>query len=147
MINTPSFLVVADRGRLLSYVVQKNGHRATPRLVESLEMVEGRQHLRELVTDRMGAFPTGGTNGQGNSPAERMTLVAEISMRTIRNLANRILHLLKEHRPETWCFAAPGEINSTILDELPREWRDRLSQNLPLDLTRVPATELLEHFG
>lgn len=147
MINTPPFLVVADRGRLLSYEVQKNGRRSTPRLIESLEMIEGRQHLRELVSDRMGAFPTGGTNGQGNSPAERMTLVAEISLRTVRNLSNRIAQLLQAHQPETWAFAAPGEINSTIVEALPREWRNRMSQNLPLDLTRTPATQLLDHFG
>jgi hypothetical protein len=146
MSRIPEFLVVADRGRLLSYVVNKNGRRSTPRLIESLEMIEGRQQMRELVSDRMGSFPTGGTNGHGNSPAERMTLVAEISMRTVRNLANRIGELLRAHQPETWAFAAPGEINGIILDELPREWRDRLSQNLPLDLTRTPATELLEHF-
>jgi hypothetical protein len=146
MSRIPEFVVVADRGRLLSYLVQKNGRRATPRLIESLEMIEGRQQMRELVSDRMGAFPTGGTNGQGNSPAERMTLTAEISMRTVRNLANRIGELLKLHQPMTWAFAAPGEINGIILDELSKEWRDRLEQNLPLDLTRTPATELLEHF-
>ena len=103
--------------------------------------------MRELVSDRMGSFPTGGTNGQGNSPAERNTLVAEISMRTVRNLAGRITQLLQAHHPETWAFAAPGEINSTIVDALPREWQNRLSQNLPLDLTRIPTTELLDHFG
>ena len=102
--------------------------------------------MRELVSDKMGAFPTGGTNGQGNSAAERMTVVAEISMRTVRNLTTRITQLLQAHHPETWAFAAPGEINGVILDALPREWQDRLSQNLPLDLTRIPPTELLEHF-
>ena len=146
MSRIPSFLIVADRGRLLSYRVDNTGRTRSPRLVESLELIEGRQHLRELVTDRMGGFSNGGTFGQGNASAERMAVVEELSLRTIRNIAGRMTEFLDKHSPESWGFAAPGSINSTILEEMPLRWRNRLSHNLPLDLTKIPANELLEHF-
>ena len=102
--------------------------------------------MREIVTDRMGAFPNGGSAGHGNSIAERTALVEEISMRTIRNIAGLMSQFLDKHKPDRWGFAATSQINSAILDEVPERWRMRLSQNLMLDLTRVPASELLEHF-
>jgi hypothetical protein len=114
--------------------------------MESVELLEGRQPMRELVSDRMGAFPNAGTMGQGNSAAERMALVDELSLRTVRNIAGRMTEFLDKHSPESWGFAAPGSINSTILDEMPPRWRNRLSNNLSLDLTKVPANELIEHF-
>ena len=146
MSKIPSFLIVADRGRLLTYIVEANRRRAMPRLVESLELSEGRAQMRELVTDRMGAFPNAGTAGQGNSPAERMTLAEEFDLRNVRQLARSISQLLEEHRPDRWGFAAPGEINGCILEELPTRWKSRLTHNLQLDLTRIPRTELLAHF-
>lgn len=146
MRRIPSFLIVADRGRLLSYRVDNTGRSRTPRLVESLELTEGRQQLREIVTDRMGGFPNVGTMGQGNSSAERMALVDELSLRTVRNIAGRMTEFLDKHSPEAWSFAAPCAINSTILEEMPSRWRNRLSHNRPLDLTKVPANELLDHF-
>jgi hypothetical protein len=142
----PPFLIVADRGRLRSYQVDRSVQNATPRLVESLDFVEGRAQLRELVTDKMGAFPNGGTNGHGNSPSERMPLVEELSARTIRNVAGRMSAILQKHAPDRWGFAAPSQINGAILDELPDQWKVNLSTNLPLDLTRIPARELLHHF-
>ena len=146
MSKIPSFLIVADRGRLLTYLVENTRRRAMPRLIESLELSEGRAQMRELVTDRMGAFPNAGTAGQGNSPAERMTLAEEFDLRNVRQLARRIGQLLEEHHPERWGFAAPGEINGPILDELASRWKSRLTHNLQLDLTRTPHTALLEHF-
>jgi hypothetical protein len=115
-------------------------------LVDSTEFAEGQQTLQEQFTDKAGSFPAGGTNGQGNSAPERMSLTAELEMRTFRQAAQRIIALLGEHRPESWGFAAPSEINGAILDGLPPHLLARLAENLPLDLTRTPADRLLEHF-
>lgn len=145
--SKPSLLLIlADRGRLLAYRVERNGQRSIPRLLESLEFTEGRQPLRELVTDKMGAFPTGGTAGHGNSASERMSIVEEYDTRAVRNLSVRIGQILEHHKPTVWAFAAPAGINSTIVDALPGHWEERLTENLALDLTRVPAADLLEHF-
>jgi hypothetical protein len=113
-------------------------------LIDSSEFSEGRQKLSEQLTDKAGAFPAG--NGQATAAAERMTLTAELEMRTFRHIVERITALLREHHPETWAFAAPSEINGAILDGLDPALRGRLKQNLTRDLTRIPADELVEHF-
>lgn len=139
-------LIVADRGRLLAYQVDRNGRRSMPRLLESLEFTEGRQPMRELVTDKMGAFPSGGTLGHGNSPTERLSLIEEYDSRAVRQISGRISHILEHHRPAIWAFAAPAGINSEIVDSLRAPWADRLCENLALDLTHTPAPDLLRHF-
>ena len=145
MSKSPSFLVVADRGRLLTYKVEDTGRSLSPRLVESLEF-SGRLQPHERLSDKMGAFPNGGTNGQGNSAAERLNVGNEHDLRACRTVAGRIVELVSKHQPDTWGFAAPSDINRVILDELPAGVRDKLSRNLPLDLTKVPAKEVLERF-
>lgn len=140
-------LIVADRGRLLAYQVDRNHRRSQPRLLESLEFTEGRQHMRELVTDRMGAFPSNGTAGHGNSQAERMTVMEEYDSRAIRQISARVGQILEHHRPAMWAFSAPIGINAEIVGALKPMWEERLCENLALDLTRVPATDLLEHFA
>jgi hypothetical protein len=140
----PSLLIVADRGQMLAYAIDEKRRGPVPRLIDSLEFSEGRQKLSEQLTDKAGAFPAG--NGQATASAERMTLTAELEMRTFRHIAERITTLFQERHPDTWAFAAPSEINGAILDELDPALRGCLKQNLTRDLTRIPADELVEHF-
>lgn len=126
-------------------MVEDSGRSFTPRLIEELELT-GRQQVHETLTDQMGAFPTGGTAGQGNSAAERLNLANEHELRSCRQVVGRIVELLKEHQPSNWGLAAPGNINRTIVDGLPADARNRLSRNLPLDLTKMPPKEVLERF-
>ena len=142
----PSLLIVADRGQLLAYAIDRSTRMPSLRLIDSTEFAEGHQRLSEQVTDKAGAFPVTGSGGQANAAAERMTLVAELDTRTLRRVADRITALLKEHCVESWDFAAPAEINRAILNSLQPSLRERLAQNLPLDLTHVPSKELLGHF-
>jgi hypothetical protein len=126
-------------------MIEDSGRSLTPRLIEEVELI-GRQQVHETLTDKMGSFPNGGTNGQGNSAAERLQLANEHELRSCRKVADRIVELVETHQPARWGFAAPSEINRTILDELPPAIRERLHRNLPLDLTKVPAKEILERF-
>ena len=43
-------------------------------------------------------------------------------------------------------LAAHKEINQQILDELPPSTRNRISKNLPRDLTKLEQKELLDQF-
>jgi len=139
-------LILADRARFLAYHVDRTVQRPMPRLLESLEFSDARRQMRELVTDKMGAFPAGGTAGQGNAPAVRMTVEEESDSRAIRQICGRITQILEKHQPRFWALAAPTGLDSGILEGLPGPWVERLCGNLALDLTRVPAPELLEHF-
>ena len=142
----PSLLIVADRGRLLAYTVDRSVRTPVARLLESADFTEGHQRLGEQVTDKAGAFPVTGGGYHANAVAERTSLVAELDARAFRRLADRIMMLLRHHRPDAWAFAAPGEINGSILNGLHPAFRERLVQNLPRDLACVPPDELLRHF-
>lgn len=147
LVNLP-VIIVADRGRLKAYAVEKNENRSigVPRLWESMEIEEALGRYRDNFTDQAGAFPDGASPGQANSTAERMNLAAEQEMRSFRMVASRMIELLRDKAPERWGFAAPPEINGAILDGLPVDLRERLARNVPRDLVNVPAPELLRHF-
>lgn len=142
----PSLLFVADRGRFLTYTLDRTASRPRLDLIDVIELDEGRRRLGEQLTDRAGSFPVAGTGGQANGAAERMTLTAELEMRTFRDLAEQIILRVEERLPDTWGFAAPSEINGAILDGLPTDVQRRLTCNVKADLTNTPPQDLLKHF-
>jgi hypothetical protein len=143
----PSLLIVADRGCLKVFHVEETpsfGRMARLRETRHIDAAHGR--YRDKFTDQAGAFPTGGTAGQGNSIGERMSLETEEDVRIFRTLAGHITELLQDHH-ERWGFAAPSEINGAILDELEPDLRNRLTLNLGSDLIHVEPSRLLRYFG
>jgi hypothetical protein len=143
----PSFLIIADRGRLIAYSCETERRRGNvPRTVAEVNFSEGHEKLSEQVTDQAGGFPDGGTGGRGNAAAERMTLIAEIDVQNFRRVGNCINHVLSSHHPDEWGFAAPSEINRAILEFVKPEFTGKLAQNIPKDLTKVPAGEVVERF-
>jgi len=118
-----------------------------PHLVEDITLAEARQHFAQQFTDQAGAFPNGGSAGQGNSVAERMSLAAETEMRSFRKIAEHVQKIVRAHQPERWSFAAPAEINGAILDGVSEDCRKHLTQNIPKDLVNQPVSELMEQFA
>jgi hypothetical protein len=144
---TSSLVIVTDRGALKAYAVESTGNRgAMLRLLESFQLADAHGRYQDKLTDQAGAFPSGGTGGQGNSIAERMSMDAENQTRIFRLLAGQITSLLKQYQPEHWSFAAPTEINGAILDNLSPELRSHIERNVPRDLVKTPPSELLSHF-
>ena len=141
----PAMLIVADRGCLRAYTIARSAREPVPRLLDAVDFPEAHQRLAEQVTDRAGSFPVAG-GGHASGTAGRMTLAAELDIRTFRQVAGRIMALLKQYRPDAWSFAAPAEINGAILDGVPSGYREQLVQNLARDLTHTPPGELLGHF-
>jgi hypothetical protein len=125
----PSLLVVADRGRVLSYLTAGTG---VPELFSSTTFKEGTKKLSELVTDQAGAFPN--TGSVGTSSAERLPLVAELEVRCFRLIAEEVDQLLATEEVTTWGFAAPSEIHGAILDFLSRDALERLAAQVRADL-------------
>src|SRR4030095_7453954 len=112
MKKLPSFLIVADRGRLIAYTCESRRQRGTvPRMVAEVTFSEGHERLSQQVTDQAGSFPAAGTAGRGNAAAERMSLIEEMDTQNFRRVGNCINHVLSSHHPEDWGFAAPSEIN------------------------------------
>ena len=133
----PELIIVADRGRMIAY---RNTGGTSFEVVDSMQIEEGRSKLSEQVTDNAGRFSSRAT--QGGGAAESMTLVAELDTRIFEKLAAAITALCATHKPRTWAFAAPSEINGAILDGLAAELKDRLRLNLDKDLTHFPAGKL-----
>ena len=115
-------------------------------MVAEVTFSEGHERLSEQVTDQAGGFPDGGMAGRGNAAAERLTLINEIDLQNFRRVGNCINHVLSSHHPKDWGFAAPSEINRAILEHVKPEFTGTLSQNLPKDLTKVPAEEIVVRF-
>jgi len=125
----PSLLVVADRGRVLSYLTAGT---SVPELFSSTTFKEGTKKLSELVTDQAGAFQN--TGSVGTSSAERLPLVAELEVRCFRLIAEEVDQLLATEEVTTWGFAAPSEIHGAILDFLSRDALERLAAQVRADL-------------
>jgi len=147
MNKLPSFLIVADRGRLVAYTCEsRNQGGAFPRVVAEVTFSEGHERFSESLTDQAGSFPNTGTSGRGNAAAERLTLINEMDVQNFRRVGNCINHVLSSHHPTEWGFAAPSEINRAILEFVKPEFTGKLAQNLPKDLTKLPADELMVRF-
>lgn len=143
----PPVIIIADRGRLKAYHLQHvEGQSSRLRLVTTHQFDEPRQRYSEKFTHQAGAFPSGGSGGQGNSTAERMLVEAEEEIRAFRRIAADITTLLQDFGVPRWAFAAPSEINGAILDGLHPALRQMLAQNLPRDLVNVEESKILAHF-
>jgi hypothetical protein len=141
-------VVVADRGAVKAYkVIQTPVRGPSAQLIEEQELREAHERYRDKVTDQAGAFPSAGTAGQGNAIAERMSMETEEDSRLFKAIAQRIEDIARRSQPLSWTFAAPPEINSAILQHLPKDLQEILDQNVKHDLTKVPGHSLLEHFG
>ena len=139
------FYLVADRGTLKVYLLDPF-HSPNLRIVEEFRVKEAHGRFADEFTDQAGAFPNDGSAGQGNSIAERPTLIAEEEMRSFRRVAGKIDEVLRSARTSHWNFAAPAEINGAILDGLPAKWHATLRRNLKKDLVNFPPDEVLAHF-
>lgn len=138
-----TLLIVADRGALKAYQIEKTEHnKPAAHLVDTYCVEEAHKKYQDLYSDMAGGFPSLATNGQGNGTAERMKLGAENEMKCFRKLAQHIGELLEKHRPDRWAFAAPSEINSAIIDGVSAELKKSLHMRIPRDLVNTPATDL-----
>jgi len=135
---------IADRAVLKIYALDAN---RSLRLLERLDILEAKGRFDKEYTDRAGAFPAGGTAGQGNSTAEKQTLVAENEMRSFRRIASRIMAMLDGAPRARWSFAAPPEIDGAILDGIPESYKASLRAKVRKDLVNVAEQKLLSHFG
>jgi hypothetical protein len=146
MLNA-SLIIIADRGSLKAFAVDDtSGRGRAPRLLGTHRIEDAHGRFQDKYTDEAGAFPNGGSAGQGNSIAERQNLDEEIDSRIFRQLGGHITEILQQHQPERWAFAAPAQINGAILEEVAPELRKKLTHNVKRDLVRTDAQELLGRF-
>ena len=139
------FFFIADRGALKVYLLSTT---STPklRLAETISINGARKRMSDEVTDQAGSFPKRGTTSHASSNGEQHHLATEHEHRSFRDLAKKITEVLQANQPKRWSFAAPSEINQSILEAVPNRLQERLSLNLKKDLVNMPTAKVLKHF-
>src|SRR5689334_21659014 len=127
-------LIVADRGNVKAYTVQKSPtHGLAASLVEEVQFTEAHQRYQDMLTDQAGAFPKGDSAGQGNAIAERQTMVTEQDSRLFHRIGQTISEIVSRHHPLAWGLAVPAEINPQIVQHIQPKLRETLRTNLKHD--------------
>lgn len=141
-------LIVADRGNVKAYTVQKSpAHGKTAILVDQVQFTEAHQRYQDQLTDQAGAFPKGDSAGQGNAIAERQTMETEKDARLFHRVGQAITEIVSRNQPIRWSVAIPAEINPHILQHVPPKLREALRDNLKHDYVKTPTSEILKRFG
>ena len=148
-----SLVIVADRGNLKAYKVDETPTRgASLQLVQAFELTDAHGRYKDKFTDNAGRFPVGDGGGQAgsgrhmNGIAERQALETENDRRLHKQLADHVEEIIRAQAPEGWSFAAPASINSTVVDLLTSDIRDRIVENVKSDLVNIEAAKLASHF-
>jgi hypothetical protein len=145
------WVVLSDLGSLKAYKVDESSLNSHPRLelLESFENPEVHSKLSEKLSDQAGQFPRGSRaagSGHDIASGERHNIELEQRRRWVRQLAERLDHVLRRGDVEVCWFAAGKEINHQILAELSHEAKAKIEKNLPANLTKIEKAELLRHF-
>ena len=148
-----SLVIVADRGNLKAYKVDETPNRGPSlQLVQAIELTDAHGRYQDKLTDSAGRFPVGDGGGQAgsgrhmNAIAERQALETENDRRLHKQLADHVEQVIRAQAPEGWSFAAPASINSTVVDLLTSDVRNRIVENVKSDLVNIEAAKLPTHF-
>ena len=147
-----SFIIVADRGNLKAYRVEKVPNDRPPRLqmVQAFTLTGAHMKISETNTDFAGSYPSGSSSAQSqgrhqNSIAEQHVDI-ETDKRLVKQLAEHISSVLQSEQPGSWAFAAPSTINRAVIAELDPALARQMTDNLQQNLVNVEPGNLLGHF-
>jgi len=143
-----TIIITADIGHFKAYRITKEAMES-PRvtLVESYDTIEGHGKLADKVSDAAGRFGRDGLQGEtGMGSGERHNVELEAVKRVTKKIAADIDNLITSERCKKWHLAAGEKVNSQILECLKPEVKERLDQNLTLDLTKTDKSKILRHF-
>jgi hypothetical protein len=143
-----SLVIVADRGSLKAYRVDETPTRGPSlHLVQAFDLPDAHGKLIDKLTDLAGRFPVRDGAGQhhGASIAERK-LETEKDRRIYKQLADEIVKIIEGSGKDGWSFAAPAEIHSAVVEQLPAAARNRIVEHVKSDLVKVKPAELVGYF-
>lgn len=145
-----SLIIVADRGSLKAYRVDETPTRGPSlQLIQAFNLTEAHGRLLDKVSDQAGRFPVGDAGGAGrhmNAIAERTQMETETDRRIHKELAERIVEIVKADGVTGWSFAAPASCHRAIIDLLPGHVRDRVVEFVKSDLVKTEPAKLIPHF-
>lgn len=151
------YIVAVDHGHLRIYLEHRGPGQNTPGVeqVEAMDFPAGRNSYVDRATDMAGRFP--GSKAQGPGPGfpagragmsidERLPMQREESRRRAKELAAEIDDFLGKHRDASWDFAAGPELNTTVLELLSANVRQRMRRSVAKDLVNQRADDVRAHF-
>jgi len=144
-----SLVILADRGNVKSYRVEKAPAGRPPRLrlTQEFTLEEAHQRIGDRASDQAGSFPANTTKGSnGGASISDRHLELEVDRRLFKQLGEHITSIVLEENPAAWAFAAPSEINPSILDSIDPAVRGKITENVPRNLVKTRPEELAEHF-
>ncbi len=145
-------IILADRGTLKAYKLDHSRTQGRPHIeeVEEVDVVSGNTPISEKTTHQQGRHPDkrrGQVAMEQMSTSEAQGLEAEEERKSIAEIQDQINRLLARHSSLGWSFAAPSTINEQILNGIDPDKKDRLLENLDLNLTNQPKDEVKERFA
>src|SRR2546421_662017 len=106
-----SLIIVVDRGSLKAYRVNETPTRGPSlQLVQAFNITDAKGRLPDRVTAQAGGFLVGdgGSGRHMNAIPERTQMEVETDRRIHKQLAERIVEIVKSDGVTGWSFAAPA---------------------------------------
>jgi len=143
-----SLIVVADRGEVKAYRVNKTPNRGPSlQLVRAFDITDAHGRYDDKLTDQAGRFPiSDGNSRHANAIAERTALENETERRICKMLAEQIAQVVNQESPNGWSFAAPAAIYNSVAEQLPAPVRNRIVEHVKSDLVKIEPVKLPAHF-
>lgn len=140
-------LIVADLGLIKTYRVGET-ERNTPHLelLDERAFEEAHRRFAGIVTDAAGQHSAPTQRNWGAPMIDDHNLRLEIRRRLIRQIAEHMERMVRDHEPEGLWFGAHSEINRQVLDALSPHVRAMIEKNIPSDLIKAEQKALLRHF-
>jgi len=145
-------ILLADRGSLKAYRMDDSRLGGRPHIeeIEEIDVLSGHRRLGQITSDQLGRHSDhrGGPGAkQQSSTGEAHGLKREEERRAIAEIQKHIRRLLQEHPGVSWRFAAEESVNRRLLEGIDTSEKDRLLQNLGVDLVNQPKEEVRKRFS
>jgi hypothetical protein len=155
------YIVTLDHGHLRIYEERHPPGQQSPALhqVEAMDFPQGKKSYTDRDSDMAGRFPSskhqapgpgspmGGVARTGMSIDERLPMQREEERRRAKELAEEVDAFFRARPEATWDFAAGPQLNTTILELVSRDVRERLRRSVSKDLVNQRVDEVRAHFA
>jgi len=141
-------IIAADLGHFKAYKVSTDSP-GSPKidLLESYDSVEGHGKFSEKVSDGAGRFGvSGGKNGAARGYGEPHNIESEAEKKAAKLIAKDIAAIIGREGAKKWWFAAPGKLNSLVVEHLDSAIKAKIEKNINSNLTKTNKSEILKHF-
>jgi protein required for attachment to host cells len=138
-----TLVIVTDLGNFRAFEWDGDNFHSTPRLelVDDFETIDARHKRGNTLTVHEQRAVLGNP-----SDGEQHNMQLEKRRRLVRQMAERVTDLLRPKDIDRCFLAAPAEINRQLVVEISTDVRQKIQKNLPLDLTRLDKSQLIDHF-